>query len=30
VVRGAKLAIELPEGVIEKSGTQVGDTLVMS
>ena len=25
VVRGAKMAIELPEGVIERTGTQVGD-----
>jgi uncharacterized membrane protein (UPF0127 family) len=30
VVRGAKLAIELPEGAIGKSGTQLGDALVMS
>ena len=25
VVRGAKMAIELPEGAIDRSGTQVGD-----
>ena len=25
VVRGAKIAIELPEGAIDRSGTQVGD-----
>src|SRR5438874_11681286 len=27
VVRGARLAIELPEGTIAESGTQVGDTV---
>jgi uncharacterized membrane protein (UPF0127 family) len=29
VVRGARLAIELPEGVINDSGTQVGDRIKM-
>ena len=27
IVRGARLAVELPEGVIDHSGTQVGDML---
>jgi uncharacterized membrane protein (UPF0127 family) len=27
IVRGAKLAIELPEGAIARTGTQVGDTI---
>jgi uncharacterized membrane protein (UPF0127 family) len=27
VVRGARLAIELPEGTIAESGTQIGDTV---
>ena len=30
LVRGARLAIELPEGAIERSGTQVGDRIEMS
>jgi uncharacterized membrane protein (UPF0127 family) len=30
MVRGARLAIELPEGAIERSGTQVGDRIEMS
>jgi uncharacterized protein len=30
IVRGAKLAIELPEGAIEASGTQVGDKVDLS
>ncbi len=28
VVRGAKMAIELPEGTIDRSGTTIGDTIV--
>jgi uncharacterized membrane protein (UPF0127 family) len=30
IVRGAKLAIELPEGVIARTGTQVGDTIELA
>ena len=30
IVKGAKSAIELPEGSIEHSGTQVGDALAIS
>ena len=30
IVRGAKLAIELPEGAIAASGTEVGDRLGLS
>ena len=30
VVRGARLAIELPEGSIERSGTEVGDQIEMA
>jgi uncharacterized membrane protein (UPF0127 family) len=30
VVKGARLAIELPEGAIERSGTRVGDRVEMS
>ena len=30
VVRGARLAIELPEGAIDRSGTQVGDRVEMA
>ena len=30
VVRGAKIAIELPEGAIDRSSTQVGDRLEMT
>jgi uncharacterized membrane protein (UPF0127 family) len=30
IVRGAKLAIELPEGSISSSGTQVGDEVAIS
>jgi uncharacterized membrane protein (UPF0127 family) len=30
MVRGARLAIELPEGAIDRSGTQVGDRIAMS
>ena len=30
VVRGARLAIELPEGTIAESGTQIGDTVSIS
>jgi uncharacterized membrane protein (UPF0127 family) len=30
VVRGARLAVELPEGAIDSTGTEVGDTLVLN
>lgn len=30
MVRGARLAIELPEGTIERSSTQVGDRIEMA
>jgi uncharacterized protein len=30
LVKGARLAVELPEGAIERSGTQVGDRIEMS
>jgi len=30
IVRGAKVAVELPEGVIGESGTQVGDEIELS
>lgn len=29
IVKGAKVAVELPEGTIKQSKTQVGDTLVL-
>jgi uncharacterized membrane protein (UPF0127 family) len=29
IVRGARLAIELPEGTIDRSNTQLGDTITM-
>jgi uncharacterized protein len=30
IVRGAKLAVELPAGTIASSGTQVGDKVIMT
>jgi uncharacterized protein len=27
IVKGAKLAIELPEGAIDRTGTEIGDTI---
>ena len=30
VVRGARVAVELPEGTIERSGTEVGDRVEMN